>query len=453
MDVRIADIIIPPGRRALSDTSVRALQHSIEQVGLLQPILLTPDLRLVAGAHRIAACKMLGHETIRAETVDLGDLDRELAEIDENLIRNELTALERGESLARRKTIYEALHPETKPVQERGGPGRGHKTAENISAVSPFAEDAAEKTGVTDRAIRYAVQIGEDITPEARDAIRETPTADNQSDLLRLAKHPELEQIAIAQEVRDTGKTVKEVEREHKREARLQEVAEAVNASEQDGGIEVVCADCLEFMPKRVGEFDCLIADPPYNTGRMEWDEFANDGEFLVFTEDWLALALDCLKPGAVGFVFCNSEYAADVEIILRDMGHRPKSRIVWSHRNLSQGRVVKDQLARTYEVILHFGDRNLNFDESWDDRRFDVQTFAAPQTNFSDEKLHQTQKPLELIKWLVELGSSPGEAILDPFGGAGTTGVACKALGRKCVLVEKNQGFANIAKGRIAEA
>ena len=85
MDVLIADITIPPGRRLVKDTTVRSLCESIAQVGLLQPILVTPDLRLVAGAHRIAACKLLGHETIRSETVDLGDLDRELAEIDENL--------------------------------------------------------------------------------------------------------------------------------------------------------------------------------------------------------------------------------------------------------------------------------------------------------------------------------------------------------------------------------
>ena len=176
MDVRIAEIVIPPGRRAVSDTSVNALKNSIEQVGLLQAILLTPDLRLVAGAHRVAACKLLGHETIRAEIVDLDDLDRELAEIDENLIRNELTALERGEHLARRKAIYEALHPETRQGGLPGAPGGGKQA--KTETISGFAEDAAEKTGVTDRAVRYAVQIGEDITPEARDAIRATPAAE-----------------------------------------------------------------------------------------------------------------------------------------------------------------------------------------------------------------------------------------------------------------------------------
>lgn len=123
-------------------------------------------------AWRKLSCKLLGHETIRAETVDLGDLDRELAEIDENLIRNELTALERGEHLARRKAIYEALHPETRQGGLPGAPGGGKQA--KTETISGFAEDAAEKTGVTDRAVRYAVQIGEDITPEARDAIRAT---------------------------------------------------------------------------------------------------------------------------------------------------------------------------------------------------------------------------------------------------------------------------------------
>ncbi len=145
-------------------------------------------------------------------------VDRELAEIDENLIRNELTALERGEHLARRKAIYEALHPESARFSpQKQAARKSIQPSENIS--DGFAQDAAAKTGVTDRAVRYAVQIGEDITPEARDAIRETPTADNQADLLRLAKLPEDEQVAVAEEVRDTGKTVKQVELERKREA------------------------------------------------------------------------------------------------------------------------------------------------------------------------------------------------------------------------------------------
>jgi ParB family chromosome partitioning protein len=95
----------------------------------------------------------------------------ELAEIDENLIREELTVLERGEQLARRKEIYEALHPEA-----RTGAGRPPKNSET---VSPFSADVASKTGLTPRTVQQDVQIATQIAEDVRDMLRETPLADS----------------------------------------------------------------------------------------------------------------------------------------------------------------------------------------------------------------------------------------------------------------------------------
>ena len=92
--VRIDQIVVPPGRRQLRSLDV--LADSIRAVGLLHAITVTPDLRLVAGYHRLEACRQLGWAEISATIVSLTELDRELAEIDENLVRNELTVLERG---------------------------------------------------------------------------------------------------------------------------------------------------------------------------------------------------------------------------------------------------------------------------------------------------------------------------------------------------------------------
>lgn len=122
--VPIADIVVPE-RRQRSTHGTDELQASIAEVGLLNPIVITESRRLVAGLHRLRACQALGWSTIPARILPLSAVDAELAEIDENLCRAELTVLERAEHLSRRKVLYEARHPDAK-VGAKGG-GRGGK--------------------------------------------------------------------------------------------------------------------------------------------------------------------------------------------------------------------------------------------------------------------------------------------------------------------------------------
>jgi DNA modification methylase len=102
----------------------------------------------------------------------------------------------------------------------------------------------------------------------------------------------------------------------------------------------------------------------------------------------------------------------------------------------MAMGSDSKNKFIDTWEMIFHAGNRQLNFSKDWDDKRFDVQTHAVPQTNFTDTKYHPTQKPLELIKILVEAGSYDGDDVLDPFAGSGTT--AATGLNRNFTLIEK---------------
>lgn len=183
-------------RRKLDRAKAKRLAASIAEIGLLNPITVCvagDEYQLVAGRHRLEACKLLGWDKVPAVVVGLSHLDRALAEIDENLVRNDLTDLERAEHLATRKRLYLLKHPETANPNVRGGPGRGNKTTEISSAVS-FAQDAAEKIGVTDRSIRQDVQIAESIPEDVREALRETPLADSKTDLLDIARLPEAAQ-------------------------------------------------------------------------------------------------------------------------------------------------------------------------------------------------------------------------------------------------------------------
>lgn len=191
MKVRIDQVVVEEPRRALRD--VTDLMQSIREIGLLNPITLTKDFRLVAGLHRLEACKRLGWTEIEAVFIEADELKARLAQIDENLVRQELTDLERAEALAERKRLYEALHP-----QARTGPGRPPK---NNETVSPFSVDTAAKLGVSPRTIQQDVQIAGRLTPAVRDLIRNTPLADKKRELLELARLCPDEQEAVARTV------------------------------------------------------------------------------------------------------------------------------------------------------------------------------------------------------------------------------------------------------------
>jgi site-specific DNA-methyltransferase (adenine-specific) len=198
--------------------------------------------------------------------------------------------------------------------------------------------------------------------------------------------------------------------------------------------------DMLEVLPG-LGKFDLIVTDPPYGVTDYEWDQLETDA--------WLDAIIPHLENEYNLFWFCAPKFAADIEMIFRMKGLPVQSRIVWHRRNMAMGSQSKNKFIDTWEMILHAGNRELNFPAEWSDAWFDVQTFAVPQTNFTDKKMHPTQKPEGLIQRLVEFGSYPGDKILDPFAGSGTTGAVCPD-DRECTLIEREEGYAGIMEARL---
>ncbi len=172
--------LVEPGRRlrGLNKDQVAALADSIAEVGLLSPIAVyardviranvaTPGYGLVAGLHRLEACRSLGLADVEAVVVEIDELDRQIAECDENLCGTKLTPAERAMFTARRKDAYEAKHPETR----HGGVGRGGKKDDSLSS---FSEDTARRTGVDQRSVQRDAARGDRITDDALAEIRGT---------------------------------------------------------------------------------------------------------------------------------------------------------------------------------------------------------------------------------------------------------------------------------------
>ncbi len=202
--MEIASIKINPNRRILGDVS--ELAKSINEIGLLNPISVTKDFILIAGLHRLEACKSLGWSDISANVLDVDDITTQLAEIDENLVRNELSALERGEQLAKRKDLYEAKYPQTKKGQAQAlGMHRAQKHNVNAESAPTFAKDVSLKTKQAERTIQEDVQIAKRISEPVRNIIRDTPIADNKTELLMLSRLDVSAQNHIAEKV-ESGK-------------------------------------------------------------------------------------------------------------------------------------------------------------------------------------------------------------------------------------------------------
>lgn len=199
MSERIAVDAVQVGqrRRPLDDAKVGELADSMARVGLLEPIVVSANRRLIAGLHRLKAAQFLGWIEIEAMVIGLSDgLLLELAEIDENLVRADLTTLERSQHLARRVAILEELGHRAKP-----SPGTNQYTGVVGATVAPTTKttaDLAAEMGVSERTAQNYQRIGRDVVPEAQDLISDTPVAESTTQLLDLAREEPEVQVAAA---------------------------------------------------------------------------------------------------------------------------------------------------------------------------------------------------------------------------------------------------------------
>jgi hypothetical protein len=172
--IRLEEIRRRPDARALKPEIVVALAASIRDVGLRNPInvrLIGDVFELVAGSHRLAAFELLGEAEIPAQEILDDDLHAELAMIDENLCRAELSPVDRARQTARRKAIYLELHPET----AHGGNLEGAGVAKMATPENPsFATATAKRTGQSERAVRRDAERGEKIIPEVMELLKGT---------------------------------------------------------------------------------------------------------------------------------------------------------------------------------------------------------------------------------------------------------------------------------------
>lgn len=426
----ISSVVIGRNRRPAKPDKVAQLADSICEIGLINPITVTTEGALVAGRHRLEACKSLGWEEIPASVVALGILQAELAEIDENLIRNELSELEQGVQLARRKEIHLALYPETGRGKTPGNQYTGQKReTETIS----FSQDVAKKTGVTERTIRNKTKIGEALT-EVAPRLMDTPVADSQKDLLALARMGEDEREEVVQKIESgAAATVKDALRQT-REPKPVPVASAsksprliVGRAEAMGDIESESVDLI-------------ITSPPYNLREDHWpmggngrtpradgigydehDDAMPEEEYQAWQVSVLAELYRVAKPGASLF-YNHKVRNRKGQIIhpmdwLRSAGNPwlIRQEIVWDRGSTHNHNpaLFWPEDERVYWLTKGapvLPDRPIGIPSVW--------RFHGPVI----DTWHPAPFAPELPQRCIEAIGRPGIVVLDPFAGSGTT-------------------------------
>lgn len=236
-------------------------------------------------------------------------------------------------------------------------------------------------------------------------------------------------------------------------------------------GVEIWLGDCREVLPLIEG-VDCVIGDPPYGTTQNSWDSvipldplWAEIGRMcrgaVVLTAiQPFASALVCSRPKwfrhewvweknkGTGHLNCKKSPMRYHESVLvfssGSMTYNPQMTVGHKPGNYAKRTTFTPNYGAQRESDP-YGGQTVRYPRS-------VQKFAI-LNNDSPERVHPTQKPVDLMSYLVRTYSNEGEAVLDFAMGSGTTGVAAVESGRKFIGVEIDPGYFDAARRRLSEA
>jgi site-specific DNA-methyltransferase (adenine-specific) len=246
--------------------------------------------------------------------------------------------------------------------------------------------------------------------------------------------------------------------------------------------------DCLPWLDSlEPSTVDLIVADPPYNLGKADWDEFASHDEYIEWSLQWIGLAARSLKPRGSLYVCGFSEILADLRRPAAKLFHGCKW-LVWFYKN--KANLTKDW-GRSHESILHFRKSRkftLNVDEvripygrhtlkypvhpqaissqygngkpgreDWRPhpkgaKPKDVFEIPVTSNGMREKTPHPTQKPEELIRKLIVAASKEGDLVVDPFAGSGTSLVCAEQLQRRWMGCDLNAEYCSWAVTRLEQ-
>jgi site-specific DNA-methyltransferase (adenine-specific) len=257
------------------------------------------------------------------------------------------------------------------------------------------------------------------------------------------------------------------------------------------------CVAAMNAMP--AGCVDLVFADPPFNIGYLygKYDDNKTTEEYCKFCEQWMAAVHRVLSPTGSFFLAIGDEYAADLTVIARrKLGFNMRNWIIWHY---TFGQQTKLKFAKSHTHILYFTKDEKEFTFNADP----VRVASARQTTYADlranpkgklpddtwylrpqeaaaemggepgtlfapdvdvwnesrvcgtfgerEGWHGCQMPLAVLDRIIKAASNPGDLVLDPFNGSGTTVVSAAQLGRRYIGIDLDPAYVSHAEKRLA--
>ncbi len=262
---------------------------------------------------------------------------------------------------------------------------------------------------------------------------------------------------------------------------------------------QVILGNSIEILNQAPGGWaDLCFADPPFNIGYLyhNYDDAKDVNEYLDFSEQWMRAVHRSLKPTGSFYLAIGDEFAADLAVIARrKIGFHLRNWIIWHY---TFGQQTKKMFAKSHTHILYFtkqkpdnGLTNLTFNADA------VRVASARQTTYADvranpkgklpddtwylrpqetpepffdpagdtwnvnrvcgtfkerEGWHGCQMPIGVLNRVILASSNPGDVVLDPFNGSGTTVVSAALLGRKFVGIDQSSEYVEYARKRLEQ-
>ena len=244
----------------------------------------------------------------------------------------------------------------------------------------------------------------------------------------------------------------------------------------------IIEGDCVaEMNALPAGAADLIFADPPYNLqleGELRrpnnslvdavddgWDQFASLGDYDRFTRAWLTAARHALKENGALWVIGSYHNIFRVGAIMQDLGFWILNDVIWrkvnpmpnfrgrrftnAHETLIWAAKSREQKSYTfnYEAMKALNDE-LQMRSDW---TLPICSGGERLKDQAGVKAHSTQKPESLLHRVILASTNPGDVVLDPFFGSGTTGAVAKRLARRFIGIEREKAYVELARDRIA--
>jgi site-specific DNA-methyltransferase (adenine-specific) len=259
---------------------------------------------------------------------------------------------------------------------------------------------------------------------------------------------------------------------------------------------QILTGDSIQILNNAQEEWvDLVFADPPFNIGYLYhgYDDEKDVDEYVNWSEQWMRAVHRALKPDGSFYLAIGDEFAADLcQVARRKIGFNLRNWIIWHY---TFGQQTKRMFAKSHTHILYFTKEKDGFTFNPDE----VRVASARQTTYKDtranpkgklpddtwylrppeaaphgyfepgmdtwnesrvcgtfkerEGWHGCQMPIGVLNRIIKASSNPGDIVLDPFSGSGTTAVAAALLDRKYVGIDQSEEYVGYARKRLAHA